>query len=445
MPLVQAKCTNCGASLQVDGTKDAAICPYCGTPFIVEKAINYYNTTNQISANVVNIYGDTAKDFIIRGGKLEKYNGSSPDVVIPNTVSVIGEKAFENCSALTSVVMPDSVVEIEKYAFSDCSRLEKIELSNSLTIIKDYAFNRCASLTDITIPNSAKEIGGHVFGGCTSISHITIPNGVSSIVCFQGCTGLSSITIPNSVTHIGVCCFFNCTSLKSITIPNSVKRIGEQAFAHCTGLRDIIIPDSVTEIGDYAFTDCTGLRDITIPDSVKRIGRQAFSGCVSLSSITIPASVEAIGVSAFENCGSLKKISIPGETRILESVFDGCSGIEELTLGKIQYKNQKEDYDSLEGDWVWAIYPFKDNCESIRKVSAPAPALHGFLKDCPNLDKDTLVYMKQQLTQMKETLQKQLRSIGMFALDPEGKKEKLKTKIKWLSEDLSQLNRRLRN
>ena len=130
---------------------------------------------------------------------------------------------------------------------------------------------------------------------------------------------------------------------------------------------------------------------------------------------------------------------------ILESVFDGCSGIEELTLGKIQYKNQKEDYDSLEGDWVWAIYPFKDNCESIRKVSAPAPALHGFLKDCPNLDKDTLVYMKQQLTQMKETLQKQLRSIGMFALDPEGKKEKLKTKIKWLSEDLSQLNRRLRN
>ena len=42
MPLVSAKCTNCGANLEVDNTKDAAICPYCGTPYIVEKAINNY-------------------------------------------------------------------------------------------------------------------------------------------------------------------------------------------------------------------------------------------------------------------------------------------------------------------------------------------------------------------------------------------------------------------
>ena len=50
MPLVQAKCTNCGSNLEIDNTKDAAICPYCGTAFIVEKAINNYNTTNQIHA-----------------------------------------------------------------------------------------------------------------------------------------------------------------------------------------------------------------------------------------------------------------------------------------------------------------------------------------------------------------------------------------------------------
>ena len=50
MPLVQAKCTNCGAGLKVDNTKDAAICPSCGTPYVVEKAINYFNTTNNISA-----------------------------------------------------------------------------------------------------------------------------------------------------------------------------------------------------------------------------------------------------------------------------------------------------------------------------------------------------------------------------------------------------------
>ena len=43
MPLLQAKCTNCGANLQVDAEKEAAVCPYCNTPYVVEKAIaNYY-------------------------------------------------------------------------------------------------------------------------------------------------------------------------------------------------------------------------------------------------------------------------------------------------------------------------------------------------------------------------------------------------------------------
>ena len=68
MPLTQAKCTNCGANLEIDNTKDAAICPYCGTAFIVEKAINNYNTTNQIHADTVNIYGGNSADFVIRGG-----------------------------------------------------------------------------------------------------------------------------------------------------------------------------------------------------------------------------------------------------------------------------------------------------------------------------------------------------------------------------------------
>lgn len=55
MPLVKARCTSCDGELQVDPSKDAAICPYCGTPYIVEKAINNYNTTvnnNFAGANV---------------------------------------------------------------------------------------------------------------------------------------------------------------------------------------------------------------------------------------------------------------------------------------------------------------------------------------------------------------------------------------------------------
>ena len=111
MPLVAAKCTSCGASLQVDITKEAAVCPYCGTAYIVEKAINYYNTTNQIHADVVNIYGG-ASDFVIRAGVLEKYNGASANAVIPDVVNIIGSEAFSGCIGLTGVVIPNSVTSI---------------------------------------------------------------------------------------------------------------------------------------------------------------------------------------------------------------------------------------------------------------------------------------------------------------------------------------------
>ena len=49
MPFVQAKCVNCGAALEVDDTKDAAVCPYCNTPYIVEKAIRNYYNSNHVS------------------------------------------------------------------------------------------------------------------------------------------------------------------------------------------------------------------------------------------------------------------------------------------------------------------------------------------------------------------------------------------------------------
>ena len=46
MPLVKAQCTNCGGMLEVDSTKDAAMCPFCNTPYVVEKAINLFNVNN---------------------------------------------------------------------------------------------------------------------------------------------------------------------------------------------------------------------------------------------------------------------------------------------------------------------------------------------------------------------------------------------------------------
>lgn len=110
MPFVQAKCTNYGANLEVDRDKDAAICPYCNSAYIVEKAINNYNTINNIHADVVNVYGSANSDFVIQAGTLIKYKGASVNVTIPDEVVAI-ESVFKNCIGLKSVTIPIGVTK----------------------------------------------------------------------------------------------------------------------------------------------------------------------------------------------------------------------------------------------------------------------------------------------------------------------------------------------
>ena len=261
MPLVSAKCTNCGANLEVDNTKDAAICQYCGTPYIVEKAINNFNTTNNIKADVVNIYGGNSADFVIRAGELVKYNGASTEVEIPNSVTIIGNNAFIGCKGLVSITIPDSVTSIGSFAFSHCSGLKSIDIPNSVNSIGNYAFYDCSSLTGIVIPEGVTSIGSSTFSGCTSLNSIVIPNSVTSIdsSAFYDCSNLKSITIPHGVTKIYNSVFSRCSSLKSITIPDSVTYIGEDAFYSCGSLQSITIPDSVTTIYHGAFDKCDNL------------------------------------------------------------------------------------------------------------------------------------------------------------------------------------------
>lgn len=195
MPLVQVKCTNCGANLEIDNTLDAAVCPYCNVPFVVEKAINNYNTANHISAGPVNAYGGSSADFAVRGGVLEKYNGAAMEVVIPNSVKIIGDQAFYNCKGITSVVIPDSVKEIGRYAFNNCAELESVTMANSVQKIGYCAFRDCRSLTALTIPDSVREIDNDAFAGCSA---------------------LTAIVIPASVQQIGIEAFYNCKSLRTV-------------------------------------------------------------------------------------------------------------------------------------------------------------------------------------------------------------------------------------
>ena len=254
-----------------------------------------------------------------KGKRLKQCVKDKETIVIPNSVTSIGNRAFWGCDSLQSIVIPDSVTSIGNSAFSICDSLQSIVIPDSVTVIGKEAFSWCQSLQSIVIPDSVASIGDEVFDECTSLQTIVIPNSVTSIGnrAFRGCDSLQSIVIPDSVTEIGNASFplgkeiishsdrfvveddllidrkgkrlIQCVKDKdTIVIPNSVTSIGDRAFDGCKSLQSIVIPDSVTSIGDWAFMRCQSLQSIVIPDSVTSIGDEAFEDCKSLQSIVIP-------------------------------------------------------------------------------------------------------------------------------------------------------------
>ena len=239
------------------------------------------------------------------GRKLLKAPGElSGAYSVKEGTRIICNSAFSSCSSLSEIVIPSSVTSIGDFAFYSCDSLSEIVIPSSVTSIGDSAFSSCSSLSEIVIPSSVTSIGDNAFSWCSSLSEIVIPSSVTSIGdwAFSRCNSLSEIVIPSSVTSIGDSAFSFCDSLSEIVIPSSVTSIGKYAFSFCDSLSEIVIPSSVTSIGDHAFSDCRSLFEIVIPSSVTSIGNSAFSCCDSLSEIVIPSSVASIGDSAFYKC-----------------------------------------------------------------------------------------------------------------------------------------------
>ena len=309
---------------------------------------------------------------------------SLKSINIPDSVTRIGYSAFKNCGCLTSISIPPSMTTIEYGTFLGCHSLRNINIPDTVTRIGRSAFEDCASLTSINIPPSLTTIEDGTFLCCHSLRNIYIPDTVTSIedYAFSECNSLKNINITNGVTWIGDSAFFYCNSLISITIPSSVIAIGINPFCGChADLKNeskafiyehnvlfnkdkttiisyrakdanYVIPDSVTGIGDGAFLGCNSLTSIIIPDSVTSIGWLAFAYCNFLTSINIPDSVTTIGNSAFYGCKSLTSINIPDSVTSIEyCAFEECDSLSPQVKSDIIQRFGDIVFYGEEDDW----------------------------------------------------------------------------------------------
>lgn len=119
---------------------------------------------SEIAARPVTVIGENA---------FAEYDMIS--IVLPDTIEVIGEKAFKECVCLEKIVFSDSLERIDKYAFYECTSLKEIDFPQSLKDICEFAFSDCESLEKVELPDGLEHLGKSSFADCYSLKMLNIP------------------------------------------------------------------------------------------------------------------------------------------------------------------------------------------------------------------------------------------------------------------------------
>jgi hypothetical protein len=176
--------------------------------------------------------------------------GKSEDIYhIPQGAERIDEMAFAKNIHLKTVIMPDSVSSIGENAFWACKGLVDISLSKALTSISKECFRFCESLRAVELPEGITSIENSAFLNCKSLSSIAFPSGLESIQtqAFQSCENLTSIALPNSLKVLEGDAFYMCSKLVSITLPPNLETVYKKSFPRNKHLSMVVPKNSPME------------------------------------------------------------------------------------------------------------------------------------------------------------------------------------------------------
>lgn len=246
------------------------------------------------------------------------------------------------------------VTEIGDETFSG-AKFSEILLPNTLTTIGEFAFSGCKNLEKITIPASVASIGASVFADCTGMKKISVaqdnPYYKEEGQVIYSKDGKTLVTCPTA---------------GEVSIPNTVTKIEEYAFYYNSNLQKIVIPESVTQMGEGAFGNCSNLSNVTFEgNGITDIGMYCFRSNTALVTIRIPESIKTLGAYSFSYCSRLKHIYFMGDAPIFggtinekfyDNVFMGCTANACYVEGETWTEDALSDHG---GTITWSVWDGK--------------------------------------------------------------------------------------
>ena len=262
-----------------------------------------------------------------------------------------GEKVLIRCPSgrygeVTDI--PDTVFLISDAAFADCSSLSKIELPVSVLSIGAMAFSNCQSLSEVIVPSGVQTLPDSAFADCIALQRVTLSEGLTniSVAAFKNCTALQEVQLPDTLESIKSNAFENCSSLQRMHFPAAVSELSANAFSGCISLSEVTVAaenlyytavDGVLMTADQEilvyYPPCSSQSDYTIPETVKTIDSYAFQDAMQLQFLTVPETVETIEPYACYDANSLKEVMLNGASVISAYAFQSCDQLEAVVFG----------------------------------------------------------------------------------------------------------------
>lgn len=247
------------------------------------------------------IHGQILGNFLISGTMLIEYRGSEERVVVPDGITVIGERAFAGNEAIGRVILPDSLQEIHEEAFADCLMLLKVNLPDSLMRLDASAFENCVKLIRADLPDRLTSLAASVFKRCAKLNEVRLGARLTDLgeMAFYGCFALKAVRLPDTLEQLRDMAFYKCTGLKEITLPGSLRRLGSNAFT-LSGIRNATVTHDIPSWGQGVFSQCPKLRVLTLREGVRHIGSHAAAHCPALKYANLPDSLVSMGYRPFD-------------------------------------------------------------------------------------------------------------------------------------------------